>query len=158
MDATEPSDNRAALTTIAWRLAHLIDVFGPPTVPHFEAPRPTQPATYSATAEGALHQLDAGHDAWIHDVRNLGLTGLTRPQGALSPPAPRPLPVDRMTQRRPPGWRGRRRRLPGPYWLRVQGAVPSTFRSGRDAFRPIAVAIRLMVEVRLSASGPRMAF
>jgi hypothetical protein len=26
------------------------------------------------------------------------------------------------------------------------------------AFRPIAVAIRLMVAVRLSASGPRMAF
>jgi hypothetical protein len=30
--------------TIAWRTAHLIDVFGPPGVPHFEVPSADLPA------------------------------------------------------------------------------------------------------------------
>src|SRR6266508_5395045 len=41
---------------------------------------------YSGTAQGALRQLDEGHDAWISDVRSLGAAGLARPQGAISPP------------------------------------------------------------------------
>jgi hypothetical protein len=75
------------VTTIAWRLAHLIDVFGPPDASHFDVPPADPPAVrYSGTAEGALRQLDDGHDAWVSDVRNLGAAGLTRPQGTLSPP------------------------------------------------------------------------
>ena len=75
------------VTTIAWRLAHLIDVFGPPDASHFDVP-PADPLAfrYSGTAEGALRQLDDGHDAWVSDVRYLGAAGLARPQGALSPP------------------------------------------------------------------------
>jgi hypothetical protein len=75
---TEPEP----VTTIAWRLAHLIDVFGSPDAPHFAVPPTDPPAVrYSGTAEGALRQLDDGHDAWVSDVRNLGAAGLTRPQG-----------------------------------------------------------------------------
>jgi hypothetical protein len=81
---TEPEPE--PVTTIAWRLAHLIDVFGSPDAPHFAVPPTDPPAVrYSGTAEGALRQLDDGHDAWVSDVRNLGAAGLTRPQGAISP-------------------------------------------------------------------------
>ena len=83
---TEPGPEPEPVTTIAWRLAHLIDVFGSPDAPHFAVPPTDPPAVrYSGTAEGALRQLDDGHDAWVSDVRNLGAAGLTRPQGAISP-------------------------------------------------------------------------
>jgi hypothetical protein len=85
------------VTTIAWRLAHLVDVFGPPSAPHFgrhRADRP--PVAYAGDAAGALRQLDAGHDAWIRDVRALGSDGLARPQGDLSPPAFADAPVAKL--------------------------------------------------------------
>src|SRR4051794_30949300 len=44
------------------------------------------------------------------------------------------------------------------YWLRPQVFRPSALRFGLAALRPIAVSIRLIVENRLSASGPRIAF
>ncbi len=75
------------VTTIAWRLAHLIDVFGSPTASHFGGRTVDRPDVgYSGTAEGALRQLDEGHDTWVRDVRDLGAAGLVRPQGAISPP------------------------------------------------------------------------
>jgi hypothetical protein len=56
-------------------------------VPHFDRPRASHHVIdYAGTAEAALRQLDEGHHAWIRDVRELGTTGLTRPQGSLSPP------------------------------------------------------------------------
>lgn len=87
MDYAPPPHDREPVTTIAWRLAHLIAVFGPPTAAHFDRPRANSHIfDYSGTAEAALRQLDDGHDAWIRDVRALGTAGLTRPQGSISPP------------------------------------------------------------------------
>jgi hypothetical protein len=87
MDYARPPYDRQPVTTIAWRLAHLIDVFGPPAAPHFSAPPADHPAvSFPGTAQGALRQLDDGHDAWIRDLRSLGAAGLARPQGAISPP------------------------------------------------------------------------
>jgi DinB superfamily len=87
MDYAEPPHDREPVTTIAWRLAHLIDVFGPPTASHFDGPPADHRAVdYSGTAHEALRQLDDGHDAWISDVRRLGAAGIARPQGAISPP------------------------------------------------------------------------
>jgi hypothetical protein len=88
MDFARPPHDREPVTTIAWRLAHLIDVFGPPTAPHFEgSPADHGRVCYPGTANAALRQLDHGHDAWIHDVHSLGAAGLARLQGALSPQA-----------------------------------------------------------------------
>jgi DinB superfamily len=87
MDYAPPPHDREPVTTIAWRLAHLIAVLGPPDVPHFDRPRASHHVIdYAGTAEAALRQLDEGHHGWIRDVRELGTTGLTRPQGSLSPP------------------------------------------------------------------------
>jgi DinB superfamily len=86
MDYAKPPHEREPVTTIAWRLAHLISLFGPPNEPHFTSPpRDHSAFAYSGTAEGALRQLDEAHDAWISDVRSLGAAGLVRPQGAISP-------------------------------------------------------------------------
>lgn len=102
MDQAWPPPDPEPVTTIAWRLAHLLDVFGPPTAPHFEPTAPHfEPAdragtSYPTTADEALRRIDEAHDAWIHDVRNLGAEGLTRPQGALSPPAFADAPIARL--------------------------------------------------------------
>jgi hypothetical protein len=77
----------SAFTTIAWRLCHLIAVFGQPTADRFTVPGPDGHAIdFPGTAASALTQLDEFHDAWIRDVRALGPAGLTRPQGPISPP------------------------------------------------------------------------
>jgi len=97
MDYAKPPHDHEPVTTIAWRLAHLIDVFGPPAVPHFTGPLADDLAVrYAGAAEAALRQLDDGHDAWIRDVRRLGPSGLARPQGALSPPAYAEAPMVRL--------------------------------------------------------------
>ncbi|WP_433367052.1 DinB family protein [Actinoplanes sp. CA-142083] len=87
MDYAPPPRDRDPVTTIAWRLAHLIAVFGPPGAAHFDHPSDDDHAVdYAGTAQAALRQFDEGHDAWIRDVRKLGAEGLARPQGNLSPP------------------------------------------------------------------------
>jgi hypothetical protein len=97
MDYAGPPHDREPVTTIAWRLAHLIDVFGQPTAPHFDGPRAGDPAVdYSGTADGALRQLDDGHDAWVREVRRLGAAGLARPQGTISPPEYADAPMARL--------------------------------------------------------------
>jgi hypothetical protein len=97
MDDVLLPDGREPVTTIAWRLAHLIDVLGSPAAGHFAAPPDGHPAFgYSGTAAGALRQLDDGHDAWVRDVRALGAAGLARPQGALSPPEFAAAPLARL--------------------------------------------------------------
>ena len=97
MDYAEPPHDSEPVTTIAWRLAHLIDVFGPPDAPHFGGRSADHPAVrYSRTAEGALRQLDDGHDAWVRDVRRLGPAGLVQPQGAISPPEYADAPMARL--------------------------------------------------------------
>ena len=97
MDYAPPPYDREPVTTIAWRLAHLIAVFGPPDVPHFDPPRVGgHVIDYAGTAEAALRQLDEGHDAWVRDVRELGTAGLIRPQGSLSPPEYADVPLAKL--------------------------------------------------------------
>ena len=85
------------VTTIAWRLGHLLAVFGPPGIPHFDLPAgPPPELRFPGTAAEALRRLDEGHDAWLADVRLLDADGLTRPQGALSPPAFADAPMARL--------------------------------------------------------------
>lgn len=97
LDYARPPHDREPVTTIAWRLAHLLDVFGSPTVPQFATLPADRPAIdYPGTAQEALRRLDEGHDAWISEVRGLGTTGLTRPQGAISPPQFADAPLARL--------------------------------------------------------------
>src|ERR1035441_8504942 len=62
------------VTTIAWRLGHLIvDVLGARTAWHFDGPRVEyQTHRYPGDAATALDQLDTAYAAWIGGVRGLG--------------------------------------------------------------------------------------
>ena len=76
------------VTTIAWRLAHMIvPVFGMRTAAHFGGP-PCDPERfeYAGSAEQALHQLDEAYAGWIGGVRGLGEEGLARPCGPAEGP------------------------------------------------------------------------
>jgi hypothetical protein len=96
MDYAQPPHDREPVTTIAWRLAHLIDVFGAPTAPHFEVTTADPPGVdFAGSARAALRQLDEGYEAWIADVCSLGVAGLTQPQGALAPPQFADAPIAR---------------------------------------------------------------
>jgi hypothetical protein len=53
MDYAKPPPVREPVTTIAWRLAHLIDVFGPPTAP---ISRPYPPIVQTSTTRVAPMQ------------------------------------------------------------------------------------------------------
>lgn len=70
------------VTTIAWRLAHLIVSLAQGNDRRFGGP-PTDLATfeYAGTAGEALRQLDETYGRWIAAVRRQGEAGLTRPQG-----------------------------------------------------------------------------
>ena len=86
MDFGEPQ-NPEPVTTIAWRLAHLIVGFAETNGSHFGSP-PADVSTYSypGTADDALRQLDDTYGMWIEGVRALGDAGLARPQGPTQPP------------------------------------------------------------------------
>lgn len=78
MDYAFPPPDPEPVTTIAWRLAHIIvAVFAIRNATHFGGP-PADYTTwqYAATADEALAQLDAAHAAWIAGVRGLGADGL----------------------------------------------------------------------------------
>jgi len=86
MDYGEPPHDPEPVTTIAWRLAHLIVVFASANATHFgRAPANESTFCYPGTAQEALQQLDDEYEAWISGVRSLGATGLAQPQGY--PPA-----------------------------------------------------------------------
>jgi hypothetical protein len=82
-----PPQDPEPVTTIAWRLAHLIVGFAETNASHFGGP-PAEVSTfsYAGTAEEALRQLDYEHDMWARGVRNLGIAGLIAPQGPTQPP------------------------------------------------------------------------
>jgi hypothetical protein len=78
------------VTTIAWRLAHIIvGCFAMRLDIHFDAGRAYHGSysagygsfRYGATADGALDQLDDSYPRWIDRVREIGTEGLTRPSG-----------------------------------------------------------------------------
>ena len=83
-----PEPDPPPVTTIAWRLAHLIvGVFGARNAGHFGGP-PVDWDTfkYAGTAGEALEQLDSAYDAWNKGVRGLGSDGLARPCGPAEGP------------------------------------------------------------------------
>ena len=75
-----PEPDPAPVTTIAWRIAHLVvGVFGARTASHFGGP-PCDYETwdYAATAAAALAQLDDAYARWVAGVQGLGEEGLLR--------------------------------------------------------------------------------
>ncbi len=88
MEYAFPEPEIPPVTTIAWRLAHVIvGCFGARTAAHFGGP-PAEFRTfdYAGTADAALAQLDQAHDAWITGVRSLGEDGLAAPSGPAEAP------------------------------------------------------------------------
>lgn len=71
------------MTTIAWRLAHVIvGVFGSRNATHFGSP-PADYETwhYAGDAATALAQLDDAYGRWVDGVRALDAEGVERPIG-----------------------------------------------------------------------------
>ncbi|MGI5467706.1 DinB family protein [Streptomyces sp. CA-132043] len=83
VDFAFPEPVPAPVTTIAWRLAHIVvGVFGMRVANHFGGPKTDyETFAYAGTAQGALEQLDAAYAAWQDGVRGLGEEGLARPCG-----------------------------------------------------------------------------
>jgi hypothetical protein len=88
MEYAWPEPDPQPVTTIAWRLAHVIvGCLAARTASHFDGPPGDYGAwTYAPTADGALAQLDAAYDAWSAGVEGLGEEGLARPVGPAEGP------------------------------------------------------------------------
>ncbi len=88
IDFADPEPSPAPVTTIAWRLAHLITgVFGSRVGDHFGGPPVDYYAFhYAGTAAQALAQLDEVYAAWLAGVKSLGDAGLARPCGPAEGP------------------------------------------------------------------------
>lgn len=83
-----PAPEPPPVTTIAWRLAHIIvGVFGARNASHFNGP-PTEwrTFTYAGTATEALTQLDEVYAHWIAGVRALDADALAKPCGPAEGP------------------------------------------------------------------------
>jgi DinB superfamily len=84
IDFAYPEPSPAPVTTIAWRLAHLIvGVFGTRVASHFGGP-PVDYQTfhYAGTAAQAARQLDDTYAAWLAGVKGLDEAALARPCGS----------------------------------------------------------------------------
>ncbi len=80
IDFAVPEPDPAPVTTIAWRLGHiLVGVLGSRNAAHFGGP-PVDYVNfrYPGTADEALARLDETYDAWLAGVRGLGQEGLGR--------------------------------------------------------------------------------
>ncbi|WP_203567772.1 DinB family protein [Aestuariimicrobium ganziense] len=78
-----PQPEPAPVTTIAWRLGHLIvGVFGARNASHFDGPSADYAGwRFAGTAAVALEQLDEGYHRWIEGVAGLDAQALARPCG-----------------------------------------------------------------------------
>lgn len=88
VDFAMPPPDPPPVTTIAWRLGHLIVVvLGMRAMPRFGGP-PVDFTSfpYAGTAEGALAQLDEAYQVWTDGVRALGTDGLATPAGPADTP------------------------------------------------------------------------
>lgn len=83
VDFVFPEPDPPPVTTIAWRLAHLIvGVFGARAGSHFGGPAVGyDDFGYAGTAAEGLGQLDEAYARWTAGVRALDGTGLERPVG-----------------------------------------------------------------------------
>lgn len=88
MEGELPPPTPAPVTTIAWRLSHMIvGVLAERVASHFGGPAATDETwTYADTADAALAQLDEQYAAWLAGVRSLGDDGLSRPCGPAEGP------------------------------------------------------------------------
>jgi hypothetical protein len=78
-----PQPDPPPMTTIAWRLGHVIvGVLGMRNHHHFGGPPIDYETTeWWATADGALAALDDAYERWLAGVRGLGADGLEQPIG-----------------------------------------------------------------------------
>jgi hypothetical protein len=83
IDFAVPEPDPPPVTTIAWRLGHIIvGVLGARIGIHLGGPPVDyQTFAYAGTADEALAQLDAMYQTWSEGVRSLGAQGLERPCG-----------------------------------------------------------------------------
>jgi hypothetical protein len=83
-----PEPDPTPVTTIAWRLGHIIvGVLGMRVASHFGGPAMDyQNFDYAGTAAGALEQLDEVYENWITGVRGLDTAALARPCGPAEGP------------------------------------------------------------------------
>ena len=87
-DFAVPEPDPAPVTTIAWRLGHvLVGVLGMRNAAHFGGP----PVDYVSvdwptTATGALERLDAAYEHWTRSVSELDDEALARPVGEAEGP------------------------------------------------------------------------
>jgi hypothetical protein len=83
IDFAMPPPEPEPLTTIAWRLGHLVvGVLGARNAAHFGGPAIDYfTHDYAGSAADAMDQLDGQYAAWLAGVRSLGEEGLSRPCG-----------------------------------------------------------------------------
>ncbi|KAB8190652.1 DinB family protein [Nonomuraea phyllanthi] len=91
IDFAMPMPEPAPVTTIAWRLGHVIvGVLAVRNATHFgRASTDYHSYEYAATASEALAQLDAEYATWLAGVESLGEAELARPCGEEGPFADR---------------------------------------------------------------------
>ena len=88
IDFAVPEPDPPPVTTIAWRLGHVIvGVLAVRNAAHFgRAPTDYDSFDYAPTADVALAQLDTEYATWQAGVESLGETGLARPCGEAEGP------------------------------------------------------------------------
>lgn len=88
IDFDYPAPEPAPVTSIAWRLGHIIvGVLLSRVAGHFGG-RPVDYSThaYASTAAEALEQLDEAYAAWLAGIRSLDAEALARPVGDVEGP------------------------------------------------------------------------
>lgn len=88
IDFAFPEPDPAPLTTIAWRIGHVVvGVLGARWHSHFGGPEyDYMTHAYAGDAAGALAQLDHAYAGWIAGVRGLDAEALARPIGEAEGP------------------------------------------------------------------------
>jgi hypothetical protein len=88
IDFAYPEPDPPPVTTIAWRLGHVIvGVLGARNASHFGGPPVDyQGFAYAGAAEEALQQLDEAYGRWTEGVRKLDAAGLAAPCGPAEGP------------------------------------------------------------------------
>jgi DinB superfamily len=83
-----PEPDPPPVTTIAWRLGHLIvGVLGARSASHFGGPPVGYESfAYAGTADGALQQLDEAYERWTRGAHGLDAAGLAVPCGPAEGP------------------------------------------------------------------------